>query len=199
VFFDTPGWALHRQGYSYRFRTRLRGGGGPKYSVRLERERRFGAAGEPKLDLSADLSEEVGAAIEAGAPERAVLEPGASPAERLREVLRELALEPAALGPRLVAELERERIDVSDKGQDWFELDHEQWSFRLLDRGIDAPAVSFEDVVIDTRLGRQDPELLRRVRTMRELVEMVPGLRPQGRAPHERAIESLEPPVVGSR
>jgi hypothetical protein len=193
VFYDTREWDLCRRGYSYRFRTRLSGPGGSKYSLRLEREPRFVPPGSTKLDLAADLPDEVGAAIEAGAWERAVLEAGVEPAERLRAVLRELGLGPAEAAARLVAELRRERFDVSDKGQEWFELDHEAWAFRPFDPAGDAPAVAFEDVVIDTRLDGQDRELLRRVRTMRQLVRMIHGIRPLERAPHERAIEALGP------
>jgi hypothetical protein len=119
-----------------------------------------------------------------------VLEVAVEPAERLRAVLRELRLDPAELQARLEAELERQRVDVSEKGQHWFELDHEAWSFRLLGGDGGPPPITFEDVVIDTRLGRHDPELRRRVRTMQQLVRMVPGIRALERAPHERAIEA---------
>lgn len=193
VFYDTPGWTLYRHGYSYRFRTRLEGSGGSRYSLRLEREPRFTPTGSTKLELTADLPDDLGAAIEAGAWEHGVPQPAVEPAERLRAVLRELDLEPAELGARLVAELERERVDVSDKGQDWFELDHEAWNFRPMNSADDAPAVSFEDVVIDTRLAGQDPELVRRVGSMRQLVGMLHGIRLLERAPHERAIEALDP------
>lgn len=191
VFYDTPAWDLYQRGYSYRFRTRLEGSGRSKYSVRLEQEPRFVPAGSVKLDQAAELPDEVGAAIEGGAWERALLEPGVAPAESLRAVLRELAFEPAQTGPRLVAELRRERLDVSDKGRDWFEVDREAWTFRRFDQAGSSPAASFEDVVIDTRLGGQDRELQRRVRTMRQFVAMIRGLRPLERAPHERAIETL--------
>jgi hypothetical protein len=193
VFYDTRGWDLYRHGYSYRFRTRLEGSGGSKYSLRLEQEPRFVPPGSTKLDLAADLPDEAGAAIEAGAWERAVLAVGVEPAERLRAVLRELGVGSAEAVARLVAEQRRERFDVSDKGQDWFELDHEAWAFRPFDATGDAPAVAFEDVVIDTRLDGQDRELHRRVRTMRQLVRMIHGFRPLELAPHERAIEALGP------
>lgn len=191
VFFDTPGWDLHERGYSYRFRTRLDDSGGPRYSVRIEQERRFVPAGATKLELAADLPDELGAAIEAGAWERAMFEPGVAPAERLRGVVAALELRPAELGARLVAELRRERVDVSDKGRDWFQLDREAWSFRLFDRVDGPPVVAFEDVVVDTRLGGGDPELVRRVRTMEQFVRGIPGLGPVELAPHERAIEAV--------
>ena len=191
VFYDTPGWDLYQRGYSYRFRTRLEGAGKAKYSVRVEQEPRFVPAGSVKLEQAAKLPDEVGAAIEGGAWERAVLEPGVAPAESLRAVLRELAVEPSQLGPRLVAELQRERQDLSDKGLDWFQLDREAWTFRRFDRDGSSPAAAFVDVVIDTRLGGQDRELQRRVRTMQQFVGMNRGLRPLEGAPHERAIEVL--------
>ena len=90
-----------------------------------------------------------------------------------------------------MAELQRERHDLSDKGQDWFELDREAWTFRRFDQASSSPAAAFEDVVIDTRLGGQDRKLQRRVRTMQLFVGMIRGLRPLERAPHERAIEAL--------
>ena len=191
VFFDTPGWDLHARGYSYRFRTRLAGSGGSRYSVRIEQERRFVPAGAAKLELAADLPDELGAAIEAGAWERATFEPGVAPAEHLRGVLRDLGLTSEELGARLVAELRRERIDVSDKGRDWFQLDREAWSFRSFDRADGSPVVAFEDVVIDTRLGGGDPELVRRVRTMEQFVRGIAGLGPVDLAPHERAIDAV--------
>ncbi len=191
VFFDTPGWDLEERGYSYRFRMQLDGPGGSRYSVRIEQEPRFVPAGTTVLELAADLPDELGAAIEAGAWERALLEPGVAPAERLRSVLRDLELQPAELGARLVAELWRERLEISDKGRDWFQLDRESWSFRRFDQGADSPAFAFEDVVIDPQLGGQDPELFRRVQTMEEFVRGIPGLVPVERAPHERAIEAI--------
>jgi hypothetical protein len=191
VFYDTPEWDLYRRGYSYRFRTRLGGSGGSKYSAHLEQELRFLTPGSTKLELAADLPDEVGAAIEGGAWERAMLEPGVAPAERLRALLRDLALEPGEVRARLVAELQRERLDLSDKGRDWFEVDRETWTFRRFDQASGSPGAVFEDVVIDTRLGGEDRELQRRVRTMEQFVRAIHGLRPLEQAPHERAIEAL--------
>ncbi len=45
--------------------------------------------------------------------------------------------------------------------------------------------------MIDTTLSRDDPELIRRVRTMRQLARMVYGIRPSSRSPHDRALEAL--------
>ena len=93
------------------------------------------------------------------------------------------------LKPRLWGELRRERFDVTDKGRSWFELDHEILSFR--------PAVEskqnaqFEDIVIDTRLKKRDPELIRRVETIRRLSEISHGIRPAEHVPHERAVQQL--------
>jgi hypothetical protein len=195
VLYDTPRWDLSRHGYSYRLRTRLEGSGDWKYSLRLEQEPRVVPANAARLEVAAEVPDALGAAIEAGAWERGVLEPGVEPAERLRSLLHELGLEPAALAPRLVAELARERLDVSDKGQDWFELQREAWTFRPIDAARDSTVAAFEDVLIETRVGEQDPELYRRVRTLQQLVRMLDGITPLEKAPHERAIEALGPPL----
>jgi hypothetical protein len=169
----------------------LDGPAGARYTVHLEQEPRFVAAGSPKLELTADLPEALGSAIAAGAWARALEGASGAPAQRLHAVLQELAVPPAEVGPRLSAEHDREHYDVSDKGRNWFELDRESWRFRLFAVGAEPPELRFEEVVIDARIGGEEPELFRRVHSMREFVRMIPGLRPLDRAPHERAIEAL--------
>jgi hypothetical protein len=191
LFYDTNEWDLFRHGFSYRFRTRTRGSGASNYSLRIEQEPRFVPQGEKKLDLTTDLADELGDAI-VGGDWRLALRAGAEleALQKLQEVLRSLGIDPERLEPRLHGELRRGRFDITDKGQSWFELDWELWSFRLPEMEEDS-GVSFEDLVVDTRLKSEDPELLRRVRTMTEFTKMLPGVRPAGHAPHERAIERL--------
>ena len=45
-------------------------------------------------------------------------------ARRLQVVLMELSTDPADIVPRLRARLQRERFAITDKGRNWFELDH---------------------------------------------------------------------------
>ncbi len=51
--------------------------------------------------------------------------------------------------------------------------------------------VEFEDIVIDTRLERRDPELIRRVKTIQRLSGITRGVRPADGVPHERAVQRL--------
>jgi hypothetical protein len=194
VLYDTPGWDLHRHGTAYRFRARLEGSGDPKYSLRLEQAPRAASRGAAPLALATDVPDALGTAIDAGAWERGVLEPGVEAAERLRGLLHELGVEPASVAPRLVADLARERLDISDKGEDWFELGRETWTFRPFGAAAGASVAAFDDVVIEPRVGGADDELYRRVRTLHQLVRMLDGIRPTEAAPHERAIAALAPP-----
>jgi hypothetical protein len=190
-FYDTDEWDLLRQGYSYRFRTRTQGTGASNYSLRMEQEPRFVPKGEKKLDLTSDLTDQLGDTIANGNWSLALRGgEGLEAPERLQEVLHNLGIDAKRVEPRLRGELRRGRFDITDKGQSWFELDREQWSFRLLDSEHDS-GISFEDLVVDTRLKKKDPELFRRVHTMTEFARMLPGVRPAARAPHERAIELL--------
>jgi hypothetical protein len=193
-FYDTPDWALYRHGYSYRLRVRTGEGAETPYAVRLEQEPRFVPAGETKLDLRSDLPEPLGEAIAGGAWEGAVLRGGGLEApQRLRDLLSDLGLDAGSLEPRLRAELHRERFDVTDKGQSWFELDSEQWTFGLTGPAFVGVAVELQNFVLDTRLPRSHPELLRRVQTMVMLSEMFHATRPTELAPHEQAILRLAP------
>jgi hypothetical protein len=178
-------------GYSYRFRTRTRDSGASSYSLRIEQEPRFVPKAEKKLDLTSDLADEAGDAIGGGDwPLALRVDEGLEAAQKLQEVLRSLAIDAERVEPRLHGELRRGRFDITDKGQSWFELDRELWSFYIpTTQGY--PGISFEDLVVDTRLRKKDPELFRRVHTMTEFAKMLPGVRPAGRAPHERAIERL--------
>ncbi len=108
---------------------------------------------------------------------------------RLGTVIRDLDIAPGDLRPMLAADLRRERFDITDKGRSWFKLDREIWSFRsVADPGC---RVEFEDIVIDTRLKKHDPELIRRVMTMRRLARLARGVPAAGGVPHERAVERL--------
>jgi hypothetical protein len=191
LFYDTNEWDLLRRGYSYRFRSRTEGTGASNYSLRLEQEPRFVPKGEKKLDLTSDLTDELGESIANGNWSLALRGgEGLEAPEKLQKVLHNLGIDAKRVEPRLRGELRRARFDITDKGQSWFELDRELWSFRLLDSGHGS-GISLEDLVVDTRLKKKDPELFRRVHTMTEFAKMLPGVRPAARAPHERAIELL--------
>ncbi len=164
VFYDTPDWKLYRNGYSYRYRQRRGGDGDMDFSLRLEREPRFVVEGTKKIDLRDKLPADVGDRIAQGAWEMPVGGIDDSKVtRRLSVVLEELDIEPRNLRPRLMAELRRERFDITDKGRNWFELDHEIWSFRPIEE--QRREVQIEDVVIDTRLKKRDPEFIRGSRT----------------------------------
>ncbi len=190
VFYDTADWRLYRNGYSYRFRQRRGDGGRVDYAVRLEREPRFAADGSKKTDLRDALPVALGDAIAQGAWEMALSQDiGLAAAARLGTVIRDLDIAPGDLRPMLAADLRRERFDITDKGRSWFKLDREIWSFRPVadpDRRVE-----FEDIVIDTRLKKHDPELIRRVMTMRRLARLAGGVPAAGGVPHERAVERL--------
>ncbi len=189
VFYDTEDWRLYRNGYSYRFRQR-RDGGSVDYAVRLEREPRFVTDGSQKTDLRDVLPVALGDAIVRGAWEMALSQDaGLAATVRLGTVLQELGIAPEDLRPRLSADLRRERFDITDKGRSWFELDHEIWSFRPTEDP--GRRVEFEDIVIDTRLERRDPELIRRVKTIQRLSGITRGVRPADGVPHERAVQRL--------
>ena len=47
----------------------------------------------------------------------------------------------------LAADLRRERFDITDKGQSWFELDYERWVFSPIEQVTDSPNVQYEDFV----------------------------------------------------
>ena len=133
---------------------------------------------------------QLGAEISQGSWERALANDNGNRATaHLLDLLWELDIAPGEVRPRLAAELHRERYDITDKGRNWFELDREFWSFHLFE---DADrVVQLEDFVVDTRLTKEDPELIRRVITLIRLSEMTHGVRATARAPHERAIEKF--------
>ncbi len=188
VFYDTDDWRLYRSGYSYRYREAKNQSGEASYGVRLEQESRFVPIGSEKTDLRESLPASVGTAIAQGSWEIAVSdENGVETTRRFLAVLQELGIAPQEIRPRLAAELRRERFDITDKGQNWFELDHEIWTFSPFE-DTDR-RVRIQDFVIDTRLKRSDPEIFRRVVTMKKLSQMIDGVRAVNRAPHERAIE----------
>jgi hypothetical protein len=163
------------------------------FSLRLEREPRFVVTGTKKLDLRDKVPAAMGDRIAQGAWEIPVGQIGELEAtRRLSVVLDELDIDPRNLRPRLMAELRRERFDITDKGRNWFELDREIWSFRPIVE--QRREVRFEDVVIDTRLKMRDPELIRRVATIERLAHMIHGVRATDRAPQERAIEQFRNP-----
>ena len=193
VFYDTPDWELYRNGYSYRFRERRGDNGDVTFLLRLEREPRFVAEGTKKIDLRDKVPADMGGRIAQGAWEMLVGEiDKLKVTRRLSVVLEELDIDPQDLRPRLMAKLRRERFDITDKGRNWFELDHEIWSFRPI--AEQSREAQFEDVVIDTRLNKRDPELIRRVITIKRLVHMIHGARTTDRVPHERAIEQFRSP-----
>jgi len=191
VFYDTAAWDLYRRGFSYRFRTRI-GAGTPAYTIRFEQEPRFLRDDDTKLDIVSRLPVDVGRAIGDGQWARAVsggVDNSAS--TRLQLVLQEIGVRPEDLRPRLLGELTRERFDITDKGRSWFELDYERWIFYPFGREPELPGLQFDDLVLDTRLNKTDPELLRRVNTMYQFVNFASGVRFSRRAPHERAIEEI--------
>jgi hypothetical protein len=192
VLYDTKDWDLAKRGYSYRLRTRLAGPRKAKYSIRLEQEPRYVPKHLKKLDVRSELVDALGDEITRGAWEKALLPATTLDAPRsLLMILNKLRINPSRVKPRLVGELHRNRYDIKDKGRNWFELDHEIWTFRLFERTDPTPQVRLEDVVVDTRLGKRDPELIRRVQTMDEYIRMIPGVRPLYSAPAERAIKQL--------
>lgn len=193
VFYDTSDWRLYRNGYSYRFRERRGDDGGVNFLLRLEREPRFVVAGTKKLDLRDKVPADLGDRIAQGAWEMLVGEIDEFEAtRRLSVVLEELDIDHRDLRPMLRATLRRERFDITDKGRNWFELDREIWSFRAI--AEPRREAEYEDIVIDTRLKRSDPELIRRVVTIKRLAHMVQGVRAANRVPHERAIERFRNP-----
>ncbi len=197
VYYDTPDFALGRRGYSYRFQRQLEGGHPVNYSLRFERERwaadAHGSGLPDEIDVRTKLVPGLGKAILGGAWPKAI-DPtnGLKAPRRLAAILKDLGIDRGALAPRLEASLERDRYDVTDKGRTWFELDRERWRFRRF--GEAGSEIALEDLVLDTRLKKSDPELLRRVRSMARLAQMVPPIVRVERAPHERAIERLRAP-----
>jgi hypothetical protein len=192
VYYDTVELDLLRRGYFFRLRARLEGAGGPRYSVHLEQDRRPPMAAGQRIDLTSDLSDELGNGITAGEWDRAVSQgEGLAAPESLRAVLLQHGVEAGRVGPRLVGELRRERFDVTDKGRTWFDLQHDVWTFHRFLEPAERGSVRYEDITLDTRLTTDDPELLRRVRTMERLARMIHGIRPSARAPHERALRAL--------
>ena len=191
VYFDTSDGRLLKQGYSYRFRKETTSNADANYSVRLEREPRFDSPGAKKLDLVSVIPAELGEAISAGDWRRALLaDSGLAAPARFDVLLAELRIHPSDVQPQWLGQLVRKRLDVTDKGRNWFELDHETWRFNRFD-SPNGPVVSLIDLVVDTRLSEGDPELLRRVATMRELTKMIHGVRPTDHAPHERAAARM--------
>jgi hypothetical protein len=112
-------------------------------------------------------------------------------AKRLQVVLMELNIDSADIVPRVRARLQRERFAITDKGRHWFELDHKIWSFQQFPHLASSRVFAFEDIAMNTRLKKCDPELVCRVRTMREFSNIIGGVRRANRAPHERAIQSV--------
>lgn len=192
IYYDTAEWDLFSHGFSYRFRRRVGADNTSTYSVRLEQEPRFVPADVKKIDVTSRLPTPLGDAIANGAWSRAILEGnGLAAPDRLRTLLAELAVQPRYLEPRLVGELQRERFDITDKGQSWFELDHELWTFRPFEEPSSLSSVQYEDIVLDVRLKEGSPELVRRVRTMYQFANMIDGVRFSERVPHERAAKRL--------
>ena len=192
IYYDTDNWDLFRHGYSYRFRKRNDAEGLTKSTVHIELEPRFVPKGTKKLELRNELPDSLGSAIANGAWDKAILEgKGLKAVDALHSVSEELGIRLQDLHPRLAGDLERKRFDITDKGQNWFELDHEIWRFRLFPDSQESNGITYEDLVLDTRLKKKDPELLRRVRTMTGFVTMLDGIRPVTRVPHERAVEAL--------
>jgi hypothetical protein len=190
TFYDTDDWRLTQLGYSYRFRQGKQVDGESAYLVRLEREPRFSRQAE-KLDLVSEVPADLGGAIAKGDWQLAVSSPvPLESLDKLRGLLAELGIEPSQLRPRLVGELVRERFDVADKGQNWFELDWETWTYHRHGEPK-GDAIRIVDAVIDTRLSPDHPELSRRVTSLRRILAIIDGLHPVDTAPHERAIQSL--------
>ena len=192
VFYDTDDWELYRAGYSFRFRESKDDAEGRVFGVRLEREPRFTPKGAKKTEVREAVPALLGEAIARGEWEDALSTGnGLDATTQLLTILERLSIAPEALRPKLVAQLRRQRFDVTDKGQSWFELDYETWTFHPFE---DADRhIRFEDVVIDTRLKSDDPELVRRVVTMNRLSQMIHSVRTADRAPYERAVEWFEP------
>jgi len=190
IFYDTDDWQLYRNGYSYRYREARNAGGRISYAIRLEQEPRFVPVGSKKIDLKEPLPDALGAEISQGSWERALANDNGNRATaHLLDLLWELDIAPGEVRPRLAAELHRERYDITDKGRNWFELDRELWSFHPFE---DADrVVQLQDFVVDTRLTKEDPELIRRVVTLKRLSEMTYGVHATTRSPYERAIEKL--------
>lgn len=192
VFYDTAEHALLGQGYSYRFRRKLQGAGVDRYGVRLTGGLGGSAGPSERMDLYTELPSPLGEAVMAGDWSLPVLGGrGLDAPDRLGQLLITLGVPARELLPAIRSELRRERFDVTDKGQSWFELDDETWVFRPFSGPDDGASYRVEDIVVDTRLRADDPELLRRVRTMRQLARMVYGVRPVDRTPVERAAKGL--------
>jgi len=189
VYYDTMAMDLFRHGYSFRFRTRIQPDTQPTYSVRLEQEPRFVQADSDKIDIVSRLPTALGDAIANGEWDRAIVDVNEIAAsDHLRRILTDLDIEPQSLQPRVIGELDRERFHITDKGQNWFELDHERWTFRPIGEWSSLTIIQFEDLVLDTRLGRENPELVRRVSTMYQFANMIDGVQFSERVPFERAI-----------
>lgn len=192
VFYDTAEHALLRGGHSYRFRRKLQGAGADRYGVRLTSGLGRAAGPSERVDLYTELPAPLGEAVVAGDWSLPVLGgQGLDAPDRLRQLLTAVGVPAERLGPVIRGELRRERFDVTDKGQSWFELDRETWVFRPFSGPDDGASFRVEDIVVDTRLRSDDPELLRRARTMRQLARMVYGVRPVEHVPLERALKAL--------
>ena len=192
-YYDTVTFDLFDHGFSYRFRTQVQDGSQLNYSLRLEQEPRFVQAESKKIDVMSRLPMSLGAKIANGEWEQAVIfSNGIAAANELRHVLANLDIKPESLRPRMVGELSRERFEVTDKGQNWFELDHESWIYRPIGEWSSLESVDYEDLVLDTRLGSQNPELSRRVRTMYQFANMIDGVKLSDIVPHERAMQAFE-------
>jgi len=186
VFLDTADGRLLAEGYTYRLRRVEPRGPTHGWVLRLRREWRARSSSGRKsaLDVRAEIDAATGSAIAAGAWDRAVGDAGGEAAMKLMEVLAELGLSPALLAPRWRARLERTRYDVDDRGRTWFELDHERWTIQPHPAG---ETMEIEDFVLDTSLSRDDPELLRRVRTMIQVAETLGRVRIVDHEPLARA------------
>jgi len=112
---------------------------------------------------------------------------GLAAPDQLSQILATLDIRADSLQPRLVGEVERERFDITDTGQNWFELDHERWTFRPIGDWSSLASLQVEDLVLDTRLSRENPELLRRVGTMYQFVTVIEGAQVAQRVPLDRA------------
>ena len=192
VYYDTVASDLFNHGYSYRFRTQVQADNQRIYSIRLEQEPRFVHADSKKIDIVSRLPMTLGDAIMNGEWDPAVTGGrGLTAPDRLQRLLTKLKIEPQSLQPRLVGELDRERFEITDKGQNWFELDHERWTFRPIGEWSSLTSVQYEDLVFDTKLRSEHPELVRRIRTMYQFANMIDGVKFSERVPHERATEAL--------
>lgn len=192
VFMDTPDWSLLNQGYALRIRERSKGDGTSEFALRFELLPQHLTGSENRYDKNEDLTEATAReletqkihALQALAPDSKIL-------SRLQEALLAAGAEPRSLAPRLVAQLSRERYLITDKGRDWFEMDREIWRFQL--PGSTGNLYENEDVVFDTKLPRNDSELIRRVKSLRELAGMVQGVHKQEDLPFQRAIALIAP------